>query len=374
MGLMGEIPQRLTPSSRFKYWCNLYIVGASLDIGVIQIRRSIWKHFNCYPKLGLALNYGHLENKGSLLKGLLYLEPQYDYLARWEIVPRIGVGIAYVNIPGTNFKKLKPEEAEAIQNNDVFAEDIYRQGLHLDLSTALVVNIRLTPHWQLSPSISFSYMPAILSQAPNEGKRKLEVDKNLKIFMTNIGIGYTPNPSLIRYPDVGNSKKVNVDVSLLSTFKKIRPTSQQVSLPSKAKQQEDKNNSGKYYYVGGIYGQWSLQLSRNHAFTLATEWIHDGAAKQALKEKIRSSAWKSSLLGGHEFRWGKFVFGQQIGFYLTNNDEEFGVYTRLGLSYKLLDSWFVGTSLKTIAILQNGDFYLNSLQQDFIDFRIGYSF
>ena len=57
--------------------------------------------------------------------------------------------------------------------------------------------------------------------------------------------------------------------------------------------QEDTDSEGKYYYVGGICGQWSLQLCNSHALTLSTEWIYDGAAKQALKERIKSISLES---------------------------------------------------------------------------------
>jgi len=61
------------------------------------------------------------------------------------------MGVAYSNIPGTNFKELASEDEEAETSDDVFTEDVYRQGLHLDLSLTLAMNIRLTPHWQTQP-------------------------------------------------------------------------------------------------------------------------------------------------------------------------------------------------------------------------------
>jgi hypothetical protein len=216
----------------------------------------------------------------------------------------------------------------------------------------------------------FNYMPLISNDEPNKRKWNLPKDTDLKIITASIGLGYTPNPSLIRYPDMIDDKKSRVDIGLLSAFKKLEPPSN-VS----KRQEEDTDGKDKYHYVGGIYGQCSLQLCGSHAITFAAEWIHDGAAKQALKKKIKQSALKISLLGGHEFRWGRFLFGQQLGFHLMNNvDNEFLLYARLGLDYRLTDSWFVGTSMKAVVLTDTGYFSINSIKKDFIDFRIGYSF
>jgi len=373
IGLTRPFPQRLKPSENVKYRMQLRIMGTNLDLSVLQIRRFIWKHFHCYPKLGLAFNYGHLENKGYLIGGLLYLEPQRDYLMKWEIIPRISMGITYANIPGTNFKDLTPEEEEEVENNDAFAEDFYSQGLHLDLSLTLTTNIKLTPHWQFSPSISYSYMPLLVDEQSDKETKNSRKDKTIKMITGSIHLGYTPNPSLMRYPDLNpdSSQKSRIDISWLSASKKWEVLSQRQILP----QQEGTIPDDKYYYVWGIYAQYSFHLYNSHALTLATEWIHDGVVKQALKKSVRKSALKSSLLGGHEFKWGKLIFGQQLGFYLMNNVvEELPLYARLGLNYKLTDFLFVGISLKANALLEAQGFSLNTIKKDFIDFRIGYSF
>lgn len=170
MGLTKDIPQLLRREDTVKEEQHLRIIGTSLDIGVLQIRKFLWKHFHCYPKLGLSLNYGRLDNKGYIAGGLIYLESQYDYLAEWEISPRIGIGITYANIPGTNFKELASDDEDAETSDDAFAEDFYRQGLHLDLSLALTMNNKLISHWQLSPGIGYSYMPLMADEGPDEEK------------------------------------------------------------------------------------------------------------------------------------------------------------------------------------------------------------
>jgi hypothetical protein len=287
------------------------------------------------------------------------------------------MGVVYANIPGTNFKELDPEDEELMVSDDVFAEVFYLKGIHLDLSLALNVTIRLTPQWQLTPNVGFSYMPLMVSKVPNDDVQHPQDNMNLKILTAGIGLGYTPNPSLVHYPSVPNSPKSRMDIGWLSAPKKFVTVSHESTSTSQSNQQEDTDSEGKYYYVGGIYGQWSLQLCNSHALTLATEWIHDGAAQQTLKHLIKPSPLKISLLLGHEFRWGKFMFGQQLGVYLMNNvpkEMTIPLYARLGVDYRLTDSLFVGTSLKAIVLSEGNYFSINSIKKDFIDFRIGYSF
>jgi hypothetical protein len=374
LGLTQEIPQLLRRHDTEKEEQRLRIVGVNLDIGVLQIRDFIWKHFHCYPQLGLAFNYGRLENKGYLVGGHIYLAPQYDYLARWEINPSLGVGIVYANIPGTNFKEPRPKHEAIVASDDASTDNFYLQGFHLDLSLALAATIRLTPQWQLSPNIGFSYMPRMIGQVPDGSEQCPQDSMHLKTFTASIGLGYTPNPSLVRYPILRSSRESVIAIGLLAAPKKLATVSLSPSPPN---QQENTDNRDKYYYVSGIYGQWSLQLCNNHALTLATEFIHDGAAQKMLKHCIKSSPLKFSLLLGHEFRWGKVIFGQQLGVYLMNNVSKemiIPVYARLGVVYKLTDALFVGTSLKAIALLEGNDFSVKSIKKDFIDFRIGYLF
>lgn len=374
IGLTNDIPQRLKRTDVVKYWQKLYVVGASVDVGVFQIRKFIWKHFQCYPKLGISINYGRLENKGDLIGGLLYLEPRHNYLARCEVYPRLGVGIVYASIPGTNFKKRDAEDEETTLNDDVFAKDWHRQGLHLDLSLSLAMHIKLTPHWQISPGISFSYMPVIGKDSTNRSVSRLLKDKDLKIIKGNIGLFYTPNPSLVHYPSISNSEKSSIHIGLLTTVKKQQPKRE--NHKDHAAQSDNTDSGSGDCHVSGFYGQWGLQLYKSHAITLTTECFYDGAIKQKLENTIRPSPVKIGILGGHEFRWGKIRFGQQIGYYLKTNDlhearQNLPTYARLELNYRCAKYFFIGTSLKTTMLFQTTEPFPKT---DFIDFRVGYAF
>ncbi len=369
------IPQKINLEGDIEQDQSLRIRGINADIGVYQIRRFFWKYFHCYPKLGLLVNYGRLENKGSTIGGLVYLAPQHDHQALCELVPRLGIGVAYVNVPGTNLTKEAKgrEEKEKVYDKDQ-EEDIYRQGISLDLSLALACQVRCNPNWALSPSIGFNYMPYFTQKETEE----VEEEKYLKIITAGLGFNYTPNPSYVRYSNPKGLKSNRVDIGFLSALKKNKPFSQkqltqQEGTKKQLKQKEEDDSSDKYYYVGGMYGHWSLWLGKNHAFTLATEWIKDWATKEVIKKMVKTDHLKIALLVGHEFLWGKLIFGQQLGFYLVNNaiQTDGFCYTRLGLEYRITDFFFIGTSLKTALKITEKDF---SAETDFIDFRIGYEF
>jgi hypothetical protein len=128
---------------------------------------------------------------------LIYLEPQYTSLTKWESIPTVDIGITCANIPGTNLKGLYPEDEEVVTSDNAFAEDFYRQGLHLGLSLALAMNFRLTPHWQLSPSTGCSCMSMMVDEEPDEEEERPQNDAAVKIFTTS---SHTPKSSLTRYP------------------------------------------------------------------------------------------------------------------------------------------------------------------------------
>ena len=351
------------------------IVGGSIDVGVVQIRRFICKHFHCYPKLGLMVNYGRLQEKGSLVGGLVYLEPQHDYLAKWGLFSRLGVGIVYADIPTQNAQ-------HNLSSNDI--EKYSLPNLYLELALALGVNVRLTPHWQLSPSIGCGYL-----YSWDRKRRFEEYSEDINTFTGSIALGYTPNPSIKRY-NTGHGKSSRIDVGYLSAFRHPDPKPLGHDLSEKDDLKEVKKLPGykeaieKAYYIGGVYAQGSLPLHKNHALTCATEWIWDRASKHELKDKMETSLLKINLLVGYELRYGKCLLGAQIGTYLIDNALRFDealpmsqIHIRGGLCYRITDYLSVGVGLKTKAFLKlraKKEDMIEEVQRDYIDFRIGYSF
>ncbi|MEL6412899.1 MAG: hypothetical protein AAFQ08_02120 [Bacteroidota bacterium] len=391
----NEIPQRVKRAVPVLTLQRLSVLGLSADLSVLQIRKFLWKHFHCYPQLGIQVHYGRLENKGNLVGGTLYVAPQHDYQASFEFFPRLGVGLYYAHIPGKNLEKVKKTDKKSPPPPDIEVKDFIK-NVGLDLSLTLIWKIKFNPHWILSPSLGFNYVPYFSQEDPKLLQVKPTGSKDLRFVTLGLGLSYTFNPSEVRYPSPSNLQINRVDIGMLHGFKKYRVR------PLKASEKPSSNKNGKkkdarqYYYLGGIYGHWSLRVTNSHAITLATEWVKDWAAKEAIKDLVRKGHLKISFLIGHEFLWGKLIFGQQLGLHVLNNaDHESPLYGRLGLEYRITEHFFVGLSAKISPNIRfqgiesvkelRTRIFNNSMKEgqkpmyyepyiDCIDFRIGYSF
>jgi hypothetical protein len=223
---------------------------------------------------------------------------------------------------------------------------------------ALAVNINLNERWQLSPNVGFNYMPPLTEK---EDYQQMW-DMHFKMVTAGLILGYTPNPCLMHYPDsmMLNNKMNRIDIAPFASLKKFEPKD---------------GSEGEYYHIWGVSAQWSIKVCNLHALTVGSEVFYDGATDELLKDQPGRSPWKMGILVGHEFRWGKIMFGQQVGGYVMNHhmpiSEDFHAYARLGLDYRITDFFFIGTSLKTRVLADKDKF---AVVTDFVDVRIGYSF
>jgi hypothetical protein len=372
----------------------LMALGGRADIGLLYARRWLWEHFDCYPKLGLLLKYDFITNnnvaeKGHVMGGVFYIEPNYNHLDGWEVLPRAGVGIAYLNIPG-GFSSVdaksenEEEEAEAYSAADV---DPFRQEVDLDIIFDIMFKYRLTPHWHLHFSLGLDYFPALFTNTDDDDDTDVlyRSKKAIEIYTASLGCSYTFNPSKYNPARTHRYPKNLVDLALLSSFRKAYPTKSNTN--SGGDQQDDSaNKSDKYYYLGGLHVQWSYQFVNNHALVFGSEWIKDWALKKELEGKLKKDNLQVSFMLGHEFLWGRLNFGQYVGFYVLNNANAENkqsilnevVYARLGLNYRITDYLYVGTSLKVSILPTSKDVAkkkpLEYTRLDYLDFRIGFTF
>jgi hypothetical protein len=351
-----NLPEEKPASKTLGFW------GSSMDVSILYVNRTLWKYFDCYPRLGLSIDYHRLRNQGNIIGGVVYLEPNYNHSIGWEFLPRLGIGIAYAQIPGNH--PYTPEEDEEMPEVEPFME-----SPSLDLALGFGIRYRLTPQWHIHTGLGLDYLWALTQE--QEGDKPTQ-RKILTMYNLSLGGSYTFKPSPHNYARAQIPKKSRIDVAILNTFKKAQ-TPKSGKTKSEHSDANTASEDDKLYYVGGLYTQGSLRIANNHALTLATEWIKNGAVKKYIENKLRDTDLQVGALLGHEFLWGKLTFGQAAGAYFLNDviEPPFGsVYTRLTLNYHITSFLFVGTSLKT-AILPDPNTYLKF---DYIDFRIGYSF
>jgi hypothetical protein len=338
----------------------LLLSGVSADLSILYVKRSLWKHLDCYPRLGLTFNYHRLANEGNIYSGLFYIEPNYNHSTGSEFLPRLGIGVAYAQIPG-HHPYDQPEDEPMPEVND------YMQGPALDLGLDMGIRFRLTHKWNMYAGLGINYLLAFTREG-NQDNGELLPRKRLTLANLNISGSYTFNPHPDIFVRTQGPRKSRIDIGMLHSFTKANPRS-----PSQNQKDDTKASDDELYYLGGIYAQGSLQLFNNHALTLGSEWVKNRAATKETQGMVRDSNLQVGFLVGHEFLLEKLTFGQAVGFHAYNDavTPPFGsLYTRLTLNYHLTKSLFFGTSAKTTLLPEKGKF----VAFDYIDLRFGYSF
>lgn len=373
----------------------LAALGVRADIGLLYAHRWLWEHFDCYPKLGFLLKYDFITNnnvieKGQAIGGVFYIEPNYNHLDGWEILPRAGVGLAYLNIPG-GFSSVTPvaaNEEEEVKPYSAAELEPFRQEVDLDIIFDIMLKYRLTPKWHLHFSLGLDYFPALFTSL-DDTKVSSRSKKAIEIYTASLGCSYTFNPSKYNPVRMHRRLKNVVDIAFLSSFKKAYLSGKNNTNVGGDQEQDGSSETDKYYYLGGLHMQWSYQLANNHAIMFGSEWIKDWALSKELEDKAKKDNLQVSLMVGHEFLWGRLIFGQYLGFYVLNNaNADEGqlilndiVYARLGLNYRITDYFYVGTNLKLSILPTNRDGRegkqsrtIEYTRLSYLDCRIGFSF
>ncbi len=120
------------------------------------------------------------------------------------------------------------------------------------------------------------------------------------------------------------------------------------------------------FWVYGADITASYRSGRIHAFSAGVEAFQDLSNKRYLDSRFFYKNYDSRMVGvlaGHEFVLNRFIFSQQLGFYLFKDNPEFSrIYQRWGISYKLNREFRLGLNLNA------------SLQKAYIfDLRLSYS-
>jgi len=125
----------------------------------------------------------------------------------------------------------------------------------------------------------------------------------------------------------------------------------------------------RYPGVGVNLG-FSKVISRMNALSLNFEFMNDISDKKYIEKnnlldkdnKLLDHKY-FSFMSGHELLLGRFVFYQQIGFYIYSPYKRRDpLYQRYGLNYYINKKFFIGINLKA-----------HREVADFLDFRIGFS-
>lgn len=411
---------------------NLNVHTFELNLDWIQISRELYKMMNGYPKLGVDFKYNRFENKGYIFSTLLHIVLQTDYLKFFEIMPKIGLGVAYLNLPLAYNKNIKKSRKDADGKIEYYEEeephteyhDVYfRGGLSPELDIAIDFEFRVNENWLLKPSVGFTYIPDYSSLTekkqgstsngadgsidPEKLRRKYlsARDTDVIIYSAGLGLSYAINPSTTSYDDLAPEAdrtytKILISYglkkydrvaeflwdSVLKDFSELANPS-----PGDGKQLatgQDGNyakvNSATFdeylastrskYSVFCLNLQWAKKFGDSHSLTFMTELIADLVNKKIMDNLglMRNSSLKFSLGFGHDFIYGNFTFGQQIGFYIPNSAYTLKIssfcreiaFLRLSMDYKIKNHWLVGVAVKNRLefLYHDGDLKVNNIQ------------
>jgi hypothetical protein len=311
--------------------------GLEADINWHLRKEKTWNYCYCYPRTGFAIRYTNFDFPdilGNAFSVYPFIEPYIHAEKELSLAIRFGIGPAYMT-------KIYDE----INNPDnlFFSSRISFIAL-LNLSLNYAINDQIG----LRLALNYNHISNSGISEPNLG---------INFPSINLGIEYSFKkadfPSLNKNPNLVFQKKKN-------RFDFI------TSISAKPATSGTKQNKYPVYGTSFNYGR---ALGRIFGLSGGIEWVND----QSLKEKfILDSVFHSGdsypdhnrlgALLGIEWLFGKFIFYQQLGYYLYADYKEFGsFYQRYGLSYKLTKHLYVGINIKA-----------HAQDADYMDIRLGF--
>jgi len=332
IGVRSHLSFVIVHSQDLRSMENTYPFGFGIDLKKRYTSKKTWDACNCYPMIGFSFTYWNFNNPGSLGNGLsamFFAEPFFGFKRKVNLSVRAGFGLSYLSKP-----------YDELENPDNLS---YSSHLGFPLSLSLNLNYQLNPKLNLNIGANYNHISNGGVKYPNKG---------LNYPSLGIGLDYYLRPAKFVVHPKADWKKDDIkrgrhDISFLMSTTGIAP-----------------NEAARYLVLGAFYN-YSYRIARISALNGGGEWVADGSLKARIsRDSLNVDYHRVSVLLGHEFLLGHFVFSQQLGIYVydpyKHND---AVYQRYGLIYIFNKRFLVGFNLKVHRYIA-----------DFMDFRFGVSF
>lgn len=316
--------------------------GAEIDYGWLDTSEQVFQKFHCYPRNGITANFTDMDF-GFLGKSYslgYFLEPNFPIGQKAILHLRSTLGLSYLTNPFDSLRN------PTNQNYSLAISAFLQVGLAMSYPLSKHVQLQIGGGWNHNSNGGF--------KQPNRG---------------------------LNYPNLSLGVQYNKSSTLLPHFKHRADTSWQDKpiywdggLFFSPKGGYDENIKQQRKFLGGLFIQGSKHIGAIHRLSLGAEIYYDGGMR-SIKDNIlkdSSSASFAGLLAGHEFVLNKFIFSQQLGFYVYKDTELYNklytdiyktVYHRWGLRYLIKPHWSAGISLLA-----------HNQVADFIDARFYYRF
>lgn len=302
--------------------------GLQFDLSVQRTDQTSYDLCRCSPRQGFSLYYFNYDNDilGQSLSPAYFLEPTFRLGAKLSYAFRGTVGLSFLNNP--HHPKKNPD-------NQSYSTHV---SALLGLSSGL--DFRLKQNFDLQFRLNYLHISNGGIKDPNKG-----------INWPTLSLGLSYKPAKSQSSAEYEASRVSKTPYLRWAFSGL--------LSSRIAAVGDKQR----YFVYGLGAGLSRQVNSLSAITLAGEFHYD----KALEERYRRAgepeqAAFAGLLAGHEFLLGRFIFSQELGYYLFKPKPlDYGFYHRWGLSYYLNRHVLLGVNLKAHRQVAH-----------FLDFRISY--
>ncbi len=307
--------------------------GFELEYSHIRTDAATRLKYNCYPRIGFSFTYVDYNRNflGRSYALSYFLEPTYRIGNSLKLNLRASGGLAYFTNPYDSSK------------NPV--NQSYSTHFNSFLQLGFGLSYPLSNHVAVYAMANFFHNSNAGFKEPNAG---------VNYINASIGLQYYKYST--RFPVYKFAK---------DTSWKHQPMHVDVSLFYSPKSGYNPDSSAARKFVLGTSVSMAKQVSSIDAITAAAEIYYDDALRN-IKETFVYDTSSNILVGlliGHQFLLNRFIFSQEIGFYVFKETELYNtmyrdlfhtVYHRWGLSYNIKRRWSVGINL--LAHKQVADF------------------
>lgn len=307
-------------------------INVELTAGRWRNDSSVWNLCRCAATQAVTLTYHDYDSEilGRAVSLSYSLEPYFLLNARNAISVRALAGLAYLTNP------FDPVTNPGNQS--------YSMSVSAYLGLGVGYWYKVNDQWNVGTNILYQHI------------------SNGGINHPNKGINWPTGSLLVNYSFQPRTFRKYLSTKPTELTKDIR---WDVSVFGVAKRVARGNGRGLRYLVIGGAVQAARQVGRINNLTVGTEVSWDDAlGSQLRRDGYNKDPWRASVLIGHEFVLGKFLFSQRLGAYVYQAGNTFDpVFHRWGIAYRLNEQWMLGINLKA-----------HRQVADYTDFRLAFSF
>jgi hypothetical protein len=290
--------------------------GIEAEYGWYLTGTEDWKRCNCYSRAGFSfmyIDYANPDVLGQSLNLIAYAEPLLAYRGNWKASVRMGVGFSYLT---------KVYDAETNPENLFFSFPL-SYLVHLDVNLTRNITEK-----------AYFFLYGKYNHISNGGVK--EPNKGMNFPTMGIGLGYNLDP--LKFPEkekVPLKKPVPV-IPEISTFMSGRSIHVE--------------GASEYKLALGINLKAWRKVSRLNALSIGMEGVYDRSLfnRQEARDNFILNSYYS-VLAGHAFVFGRFIFSQEWGTYLYAPYYYQDFFQRYTLTYRVFDKLRMGVTLKAHA-------------------------